>query len=438
MKTFIFIFIFLLLHGAEGNALSAPPTPLPLLVAPGRTTILRVPTQGPIHLANGRLVRLQDLGDRLLITGKKPGVTELRAGGKIFEVRVTDTDAAALFSRLSGALAGTMGLSLGWHEGKPSIEGELLRWEDWQRAARAAGAGTYQFRAKMDHEIESEARAHFNELILRSRLSTPSIDLDGGASLAIPPGNSAQKKSYERLFAPFGFAIETDEKLTALEPMVEVAITVAEVRRKSFQKLGIQWPASATARLIPKPEWTTSAEAAVHALEERGLGKILASPKLLCRSGKEAQFLAGGEFPIKIMNFKINDVVWKKHGVLLKIKPVVDRDGRMSIALETEVSMIDSSQVVDGLPGLLTNRIQSHFDLERPETIALSGLIKNEWGRARSGLPGLAKVPILGQLFASEDYRENRTELIVFVSPRVIPVKGIGERPQLPEGWDDE
>jgi pilus assembly protein CpaC len=123
--------------------------------------------------------------------------------------------------------------------------------------------------------------------------------------------------------------------------------------------------------------------------------------------------------------------------VLLKIKPLVDGDGRMSIALETEVSMIDQSQVVDGIPGLLTNRIQSHFDLERSETIALSGLIKKEWGKSRSGLPALSNIPILGLLFSSEDYRENRTELVVFVTPKVVPVRGLGQQPVLPEGWDE-
>lgn len=437
MKTSLFFIVFLL-HWAEGGYPSALPSPIPLLVAPGRTIVLRVPSQGSLHLANGRLVRVQDQGNRLLITGKKAGVTELRAGPKTYEIRVADAAAVTTFMRLRAALDGTMGLSAGWADTKPAVEGELLRFEDWQRLARSVRAGGYVFRAKLDSDVESEARQYFEELIERSRLTAPSLELADGARVSIPAGDTGQKKSYERHFAPFGFVVESDDKLVSLEPMVEVAITVAEVRRKSFQKLGIQWPSSITARVLPKLEWSVTAEAAVHALEERGLGKVLASPKLLCRSGKEAQFLAGGEFPIKIMNYKINDVVWKKHGVLLKIKPVVDRYGRMSIGLETEVSMIDTSQTVDGLPGLLTNRIQSHFDLERSETIALSGLIKNEWGRARSGLPGLSGLPVLGQLFSSEDYRENRTELVVFVSPKVVAVKGIEQTPRLPESWNDE
>jgi pilus assembly protein CpaC len=140
----------------------------------------------------------------------------------------------------------------------------------------------------------------------------------------------------------------------------------------------------------------------------------------LCRSGKEAQFLAGGELPIKITAHKRQDVVWKKYGVLLKIKPVADFSGRMSIALETEVSTIDTSNTVDGLPGLLTNRIESHFDLKESRTIALSGLIKHQSGQSSQGLPGLSSVPILGSLFASREFRDDKTELVVFVTPEVV------------------
>ena len=56
-------------------------------------------------------------------------------------------------------------------------------------------------------------------------------------------------------------------------------------------------------------------------LESHGIGHVLASPNLICRSGKEAEFLAGGEIPLKIINIKMQDVVWKKYGILLKIQP---------------------------------------------------------------------------------------------------------------------
>jgi pilus assembly protein CpaC len=92
----------------------------------------------------------------------------------------------------------------------------------------------------------------------------------------------------------------------------------------------------------------------------------------------------------------------------------------MSIYMETEVSALDPSTSVDGIPGLFTNRIQSHFDLEQSKTIVLSGLIKSDQSKVTQGIPGLSRLPILGTLFSSQDFRDNKTELLVFVTPEVV------------------
>jgi len=150
------------------------------------------------------------------------------------------------------------------------------------------------------------------------------------------------------------------------------------------------------------------------------MNKVLANPKLLCRSGEAAHFVAGGEIPIKIMNWKTSDVIWKRYGVILDITPVADLNQGISTKLVTEISLLDEAHTVDHIPGLLTNRIETHFDLRGSKTIALSGLIKSELGKGTTGLPLLSQIPILGELFKSKNYQDNRTELVVFVTPRVI------------------
>ena len=129
--------------------------------------------------------------------------------------------------------------------------------------------------------------------------------------------------------------------------------------------------------------------------------------------------MAGGEFPIKLTSFGSSGVTWKNYGVLLKVKPLADSTGRMSIEIETEVSALDDANKVDGIPGLLTNRMKTHFDLSTSRTIALSGLIKNDLSRQTSGLPGLSSIPILGSLFSSTDFKDNQSELVIFVTPAV-------------------
>ncbi len=92
----------------------------------------------------------------------------------------------------------------------------------------------------------------------------------------------------------------------------------------------------------------------------------------------------------------------------------------MSVELETNVSSIDKSKTVEGVPALHTHKLISHFDLAESKTIALSGLIKNESGESSEGLPYLAQLPILGSLFSSKDFLENRTELVILVTPKLM------------------
>jgi pilus assembly protein CpaC len=134
------------------------------------------------------------------------------------------------------------------------------------------------------------------------------------------------------------------------------------------------------------------------------------------------------------MNWKVSDVLWKKYGVILDITPKADLQKAISTRLITEVSLIDEAHRVDGIPGFLTNRIETHFDIRGEKTIALSGLIKNELGRGKQATPLLSSIPILGELFSSQDYKDNSSELIVLVTPRVLSPENLKE-PEVNGFW---
>ena len=96
-----------------------------------------------------------------------------------------------------------------------------------------------------------------------------------------------------------------------------------------------------------------------------------------------------------------HDVVWKQHGVLLAVKPEADFQGAISLEVETEVSLLDWANAVEGIPALKSNTVKSHFDLPGKRTIALSGLLRQEQNETKEGLPFLTGIPILGALFRS-------------------------------------
>lgn len=376
-------------------------------------------------VANGKFISVREMSGKLHFTGRAVGETLVRCGSQAWRLVVMERSSFTLYKRFRKALTGMMGLELEVTPQLVSVTGELLKWSDWLELKEAAGGASYQFSASIEEPLRSEIKQIIEAKLLEARLPLSSLQWQPYVHVQLPASIKPLTQAYQRVLGPYGISSEMGEQLVALEPMIRVKIVVAEVNRTAFEKFGIQWPETATAQLvspenklqIATPDWVA------HALERNKLGKILASPNLICRSGKQAEFLAGGEFPVPILGYRTQNVLWKRHGVSLKIAPLVDLAGNMSVGLESEVSLIDASQTVSGIPGLLTNRIQTHFDLNKTQTIALSGLIKQEWSQGREGLPLLSRIPVLGALFSSREYQNNRTELVVFVTPEVLTEK---------------
>lgn len=432
---FVFIFALILLTAhapwifAQTGVQTGAPEQIGLSI--GRSMDWPVSSGVPVSVSNGAAVHVRDKGASLRITAKKIGISVIKAGSQVLTVSVLPEASYGLYAQLTEALRNRRGLQLDLNSQRIVIRGRLLRWSDWLALADAAKSSSveYEFSASLDPSVVKTARLHFQSLLRQARLPDLVFDLTPSPVVVIPGQADELRERIKSVLGPFGFRVEQNSSTLSLEPLVRVRILVAEFRKKMMGHLGVKWPSGASGLLLPSFQFPSGGDVAfnVNALEEKGFGKILASPTLLCRSGKEAQFLAGGELPIRIVSFKANDVIWKRYGVLLKIRPQADYSGRMSIGIETEVSTIDDSQKVDGVPGFLTNRIETHFDLTSGRTIALSGLLKNEWGRSTEGLPGLSSLPILGPLFGSEEYRDNRTELIVFVTPEITRPDQEGE-----------
>jgi pilus assembly protein CpaC len=394
----------------------------PVVLKIGDDLSIPLPANHRVWIQNRKVLQVSQKGRMLVFTGSVEGRTQVQVGAKDFQIQVIQPVKRNLQDRFEKELRRMLGLRLKMVRQQVTIEGKLYRWEDWQHLAEISKdlEVSYQMAAEISPALRAKALETWQELWSQNGLAPVPVQF-GQALQARIAGNSAVYDKYEDVLGPYGVRLEKDTLSLDIAPVVRVQISVAEVRRDFASKYGIQWPGSYSATVLSNGQSDfENLVFTANALEQQGKGKILASPNLLCRSGKEAEFLAGGEFPIKVMNLRFQDVVWKKYGVLLKVKPKADSSGRMSIALETEVSTIDNSRTVDGIPGLLTNRISSHFDLSKSQTIVLSGLIKNEEGQATQGLPLLSRLPVLGALFSSREFRENRTELVIFVRPSIM------------------
>ncbi len=154
---------------------------------------------------------------------------------------------------------------------------------------------------------------------------------------------------------------------------------------------------------------------------QNGQAYLLANPKLVTRSGQAASFLSGGEVPIPVSaGFGAISVTYKKYGIRLHIKPIVDRQGNILASIKATVSEINPAVTIDGYPGFIDRNTKSVVNVHSGQTIVLSGLIHSTGSNAINKFPWLGNVPILGALFRSTEFQHNQSELVIFVTPEVI------------------
>lgn len=163
----------------------------------------------------------------------------------------------------------------------------------------------------------------------------------------------------------------------------------------------------------------------IRALERNGLVKTLAEPNLTAVSGETARFLAGGEFPVPIVDPQGRvGVIFKEFGVGVAFTPTVMSEGRISMKIEAEVSELSNQGAVQigslQIPSIKTRRAMSTVELPSGGSLAMAGLLSDDTRQNVDGLPGLKDVPILGTLFRSRDYIKQETELVVIVTPYVV------------------
>jgi pilus assembly protein CpaC len=177
----------------------------------------------------------------------------------------------------------------------------------------------------------------------------------------------------------------------------------------------------------------------IKALQTKGLFQSLAEPNLVAESGKEASFLAGGEFPVPIAQGTGGNVAisiqYKEFGVRLNFTPVITGSS-VHLKVRPEVSTLDFANgvLLQGfrIPALSTRRTETELELQDGQTFAIAGLLNNSINSTLQKIPGIGDIPILGLLFKSKAAQKDQTELVVMITPHILPRNSQGVTPDLP------
>ena len=239
---------------------------------------------------------------------------------------------------------------------------------------------------------------------------------------------------------------------------VMLRVRFAEVSRSALQELGAtwlldqfksDWTARATTEQFASPLFDDAKPgritfsdylnvfvfnskhgvgAVIRALESKGVFQSLAEPNLITVNGKEASFLAGGEYPYPVAQSSTGgtsiSIQFKEYGIRLHFTPTVLGGDLINLKVKPEVSSLDFTNaiVLDGfrLPALTTRRADTEVELQDGQTFAIAGLMNNTLNSTIQKIPGIGDIPVLGYLFKSRAYQKNQTELVVMVTPTIV------------------
>jgi pilus assembly protein CpaC len=161
-------------------------------------------------------------------------------------------------------------------------------------------------------------------------------------------------------------------------------------------------------------------------LAQEGLVSLLAEPNLTAVSGQTATFLAGGEFPIPVsQDNNTITIEFRQFGVSLAFTPTILNANRISMRVRPEVSSTSTQNQVDTgngivVPSLVVRRAETTVELASGQTFAIAGLVQSQNQITANEVPGLGDIPILGELFKSDQFQHNESELVILATPYVV------------------
>jgi pilus assembly protein CpaC len=339
----------------------------------------------------------------------------------------------------------------------------LLIWGDNGRIT------TYDVSVRRDlSELSAQVKSQFPE---------EKISVSGNGKDVVLAGSVSSKYIMDRAVQLAAGYVDKPENVVSLmqqqaspvSNQVLLRVRFAEVSRSAVQELGASfftgidghnnWVGRTTTQQFPAPDFEKDKGLVfsdflnlfafnteenigmlVKALKTKGLFQSLAEPNLVTQDGKEASFLAGGEYPYPVIQAGAGNnavtIVFKEFGVRLRFTPTITADDSIHLKVAPEVSTLDfgNGLVLSGfrVPSLATRRTETEVELRDGQTFAIAGLLDNKVDETLRKVPGIGDIPVLGYLFKSQAYTKNATELVVMITPHILRRDSPGVTPNLP------
>ena len=403
----------------------------PLRLAVGQQQVLPAAKVTRLSVADPGVAEaaLVSEGDRrqILLTALKPGRTDVLLwegdeGPRRLLVQVSEVAPERFAEEIREMTRGIEGLVVRPVGERLVLDGKLLAMRDKDRIDLIAKAYPQILNLTTvdlghHHAVVAEEirqKVHSSDLL---------IEVTGGKAILRGTVPSAADRTAAEQIAQ-AFYPEVTNQIEVAAPMVEIDVTFARVALSALRRAGQNLPAALTGLLTASagsgaPVYGAAAQVPllVNALKAQGKAAVLASPHLSTASGSEAGFHAGGEQGFRVAGTGVADVKFKKHGLLLKVKPTCLPDGRIRTALSIEVSApVPGAAGSD--PAFTTFSTESEVVAAPGEAIVVSGLVESLKSKFREKTPILGDIPLLRAFFGESRDANDETRLLLVVVPQ--------------------
>ncbi|HEX3952004.1 MAG TPA: type II and III secretion system protein family protein [Stellaceae bacterium] len=403
---------------AGSSAATAAPQPPPITPSPSAATASDKASQ--VH-ANGPPILLET-GKGSLIRLPKPAATVFIANPDVADVQIKTPTLIYVAAKMPG--------------------------ETVLYAVDAEDHVLLNSPVRVDHDL-ARVRETLGTVAPGENVKVSSVDnslvLSGNISSA---GRAERVRSLAAAIASETKGTVVNRMAVATPNQVNIRVKIAEVNRSVLKALGVNWEKLAGNIQFATQNPTTGGQITnqnvlqlalgghaaqaftmLDALAQEGLLTTLAEPNLTATNGQPASFLAGGEFPIPVASTGVGNaqtitVDFKTFGVSLDVTPTIIDAEHLNLKIRPEVSELTNNGAVTisgfSIPALTVRRAETTVELGSGESFMLGGLMENTSTQNISKIPALGDIPIIGQLFRSQQFQTNETELVIIVTPYLV------------------
>ncbi|MGC8926384.1 MAG: type II and III secretion system protein family protein [Myxococcota bacterium] len=424
-----------------------------IILGVGQQRVLSVPGATKVVEGDSSVATVSAVGNQIIIRAVGPGETNVvifKGNKQIdYSIKVTPSSQKATAADVKRLMGDREGIKVNQVGEQVIIEGNAITTEDYDRVVQLTKLyGNVTNMVKLNPNAKRLSANALIETLKRNGIKDVNANVVGNT--AYLEGSVESPEDMKKLDLIIRAVGEQVENLVTIgiKRMVLLEVQFVEIKRGSFDKIGIKYPTDITGNLqgniqyqdvnVIKGSGESSRQITTNGIASAGAdfafgfqfndgySRVLAQPKLISASGEKASFLSGGQIPIPLITRDSASVEYKDFGVKLEITPNADSLGNIQTSIDAEVSDVDRSLSIMlpnsgvSIPGFKMRKISTKVTVKHGETIILSGLFHNDESKDVSKLPLLGHIPIIGELFKSRNFQEKKTDLAIFVTPRIV------------------